>query len=414
VTRGTTEAIPIIRPNVTSSVKLTKPVHSALRRSSISIITPKTVLSAKGRDSCPNLSKTSDSVQIRIEIISNWGHDSKVSCSALDFLGYDKSTIKIQSMSIEPPSIDRASMACLTNGVLIKPDNMQKWEQNWPPEPPFTSITLVFHINPSPQLEFVRVWPCTDVTKNIKQVRIQMNRKTIFKGDFPSEFGSIVALRDENGFLKASDSGTRVVIAYPNNDTFGVLPSIRTFAVDIYILETYGTNQVFGLHMIRVFDTNAFPIFANNSTVYEAVECGDHEYPESLFKDMKPKLLENPNTKFEGWCGEIKSKKTAISIRYSQPQQIAAIMLVNMLAVNPSAECGVKKVMIRLNGHLVWTGRVLKRQDSDTGGYENSTIAFITDNIPLKRHIQETAIPNFTSVFIKKEIDFSAMDIDEE
>ncbi|EAY12449.1 hypothetical protein TVAG_128630 [Trichomonas vaginalis G3] len=79
-----------------------------------------------------DLNLTSHTVTIQIH--SNHGNQTKITCSRIDILDINSQPIKLEQYLIEPNRINSPDLINLFSGELVKKSEFQIWSAEWPPK----------------------------------------------------------------------------------------------------------------------------------------------------------------------------------------------------------------------------------------------------------------------------------------
>ena len=322
---------------------------------------------------------------IKIRVRGNYGHPTTVSCSEIDVLGTNRRRIRILSIACEPIRQDKDVLSRLVNGRLFKESADECWSAQWPPEPPLVSFEIALIISGDEDVHSLRIWPVEhDVSQNIRDVTVILDHKVVFEGQLKSDFGNIISLRLEDEGALRSERCQKM------SDAFGVLPVRPVSQLAIEILKAYAGDKEFGLRRIALYDKNGEWFDVRETTVVDAQNCGDVEPPIALFYDPEEAKQEGVRKKL--WRGDL-HPDSRILVRFREPTQITAVLIVALKPVPGPVDIGVKHIRITTDGVRRWVGRMKHDVPKFYDDRECTNVIFLCDNQGIRQKILEHAFP---------------------
>ena len=337
------------------------------------------------RASSKDVSQPTSVRVVKVRVHSNYGHPTTVSCSEMDVLGTNRRRLNILSVAAEPIKQDKAVLSRLVNGKLFKTTESECWTAKWPPEPPLISFEIGLMVNGSEDIHSLRIWPVEhDLTQNIRHVSVLLDRKVVFDGELKADFGNVISLSMEDEGVLRSERCQKI------RDSFGVLPVKPISQMSIEVLRAYAGNKEFGLRHIRLYDKNGEWFDVRETGVIEAIDCGNVEPPIQLFYDPQEVLQEGVRRKL--WKGELHSG-SRIVVRFREPTQITAVLIIALKPVPGPVDIGVKHVRITTDGIRRWTGRMKHDVPKFYDDRECTNVIFLCDNQGIREKVLEHAFP---------------------
>ena len=303
-----------------------------------------------------------------VEIYSNWGNPQRMSCSAIWFL--DENRLRIKPIKIRSfPECGQDNLMKLSDHILLKNSESDVWSVPWPVDE-YKYYTLGFLLPANKKPYSCRIWnTVSSGDSSIREVVVQHNADTLFKGEIPMSYGADIRLIEpRHEFSSAAVSKSMLMInqmfmSTPKleklqpNDKFGLWPLTQTKRIDILFLTNHGNKEYVGLNAIDLFDENYDPIEMDQIEDVLVENSKNFTNPAGLFKAIKETTEENDmfimSVKWE------EKQTPTISIILKKPRIISQLVFWNY-NYNKKLDAGINHTTVKINKKVVWIGKVRK------------------------------------------------------
>lgn len=324
---------------------------------------------------------------VTVRILSNHGDPTSVACSTIDLLAANKAAIPIHAAILEPGHRQDANLNKLFDRRLIKTMPEQVWEYEWPPQLPDTFLDIRMTVKSESKIESVRIWPCALAgDKGIKNFQIIIGGSVVHEGELERDFGVVVPLPtsivDTTPELNIRLSEFRTPQIHEkvfSSDLFGEYALFSCVCVQFDIHGSYSSKKEFGLSAIRMFDVKGEQIDVLKDAVLLGERTGNYDFERVFSMDFND----------EDWTGEYGEVHPRIIVKFPMKTTVAAIEIVNMKGEYLGGICAVKKMCIRFDGRLMWSGRLNARGSRDSDIWKNpSTFVFFLTEPEFKEKVR--------------------------
>ncbi|EAX90131.1 hypothetical protein TVAG_088240 [Trichomonas vaginalis G3] len=296
---------------------------------------------------------------ITLHIMSNWGDPNEITVSEIDFLGEDKSSLKVTKVSPDIPTEDKNSFALMSNGVLVKANDNERWIHSWKQnqEP----IVVHFTITSCQPPKFVRIWNTEDRSeRNMKKFAVFLENEFVGSKEVPQQFGAVLPLT--RMITPSSESVLKLVnfTTYFNElfkDAYGTLPIRKTSKIMIRIYRSFTDQDMhIGLNCIDIFDCKGNVIEQTDIRYLRIDGATNYSSPLNCFKEKKVGVAVN-----EIWIAERKyGEPIEFLIELQVPTQIALFRFYNLNFEEESYNLGVSDLSIFMDDVLAAQRRLGK------------------------------------------------------
>ena len=313
---------------------------------------------------------------IKIKILSNWGHESEVSCHKIDILNDKNTILNVNHYAFNIPKNKPTNLVQLFNTGNSSSTMCGDWTEQWPPEKPFESHKIFIGVDED-CIGGIRVWPSSDFTKNIKEVSISINGTKVFKGDFPKDIPEFISF------------GT--VLANPMNSVREGSIVFTPHRITICPLATYGNTTVFGINTIMFFDKDGNKIEINKLYSITAMKCKPTANMVMLTKEPASDAKYEMEM-FETWSAEPVTNSLLCFIT-KKKISIGAIVILNPLLHPDTPDIEVSRAKILFDGKCMWNGRFKRRGVEQPNERDCANYIFFHEDIDYQKDIREKAFP---------------------
>ena len=298
--------------------------------------------------SMPDMIKTTE-YEIKLQLLSNYGHPSKITCAKIDVLNSDQLPIPIKIAYLPPYKHTSNLLTPLFSGSLFKGDNDPFWEMKWPPLGGYIEINIIIVSQQEPT--FMRLWPnLKEPEANIKDIHVLFDGIPVYKGTLSDQTGSIFPLaKPLPGGPLLFSVGTSLDIMR-KSDKYGILPIQPVQELVIKIISSYNGAKQWGLSFLRLFDLNGEPIDIRKHARFAIKDAGELDGEEDSL------LTENDTVVI----GKL-TPTTKIFIIFNKPTPVSAVEIFNAFDGKAERNIGVEKCSIYTDNNLRWVGKVPMR-----------------------------------------------------
>jgi hypothetical protein len=334
---------------------------------------------------------------IILRILSNYGDPGQVSCCEIAPIGASKAPIPVTSLKYAKKSlINPAPLDSLVDGHMFQKDPTKIWQQFWPPEPPDTTLDLVFTVK-SNEVTGLRIWPNTfETQKNIRKIEVFLDSIPVYQGELNDSFGGVVNFEPGAADVDA-------LVLSPRRDCdeeeeSEQFPSLSFQHLEFVVITSFDPQQKeFALKGIRLYNLDGNITYLGQKVTYDMANCEKALSPQYLFTDT---TLNQENVFFQAWKAGIGRERPRVSLRFPFPTKIAAIEIVNpMLQDDGSPNIAVRSGAVYLDGRNIWAGRLCLKNAENSGSYlerDDSTFVFLTGDPQIRTKVCNTSEPRRT------------------
>jgi hypothetical protein len=335
-----------------------------------------------------------------IRILSNHGNENLLSLSEIDVLTTNHAAAAVIKVEVVGEYRPNPRLAYLVDREFTKRDESKMWRHDWPPQPPASTVDLLFTIECNDRIESMRFWPdVVDPTRNPKKVTVYLDDTPVYTGDIDHELASVISLDkpvepellpDVKELICSQLDSSERNIRDPEGH---VIPSPEFSKLEIQILDTYVTSHTFALSMIRVHDIEGHLFnFAAENVAFTARNCGACSDVTQLFA----RKACNPAHGFDPWRGTIGDDVPTITARFEAPIRALAIEIVNVDPTEEDDDLLSEKAQVLLDNQSFWVGTLNRRTPLSTDERPNSTYVFTAITPEIRRIVtgqaQQTTI----------------------
>jgi hypothetical protein len=303
-----------------------------------------------------------------IQILSNWGDNKRVSCSAIWFL--DENRLQIIPIKIRStPFSSQNNLQQLSDRVLLKTDDREIWSEKWPPDD-YRCITIIYSLPINRTPSSVRIWNTLSSGKSgVKDVVVMHNDEILYKGEIPCQYGTDIKLLQHSHRISIGEIANSISplchafssLQYPKKervaDDYGYWPLRQTKRIEILFLSNYGNEESVGLNALDIYDENYEPIEIDDIDDFLVENSKSFTDPSKLFKLQKETCNENDmflmNVKWE------EHRIPILTILMKKPKIISQIVFWNYNYIG-KLNAGVNHAIIKIDKKYVWVGKVRK------------------------------------------------------
>jgi hypothetical protein len=333
--------------------------------------------------------------RILLRILSNYGDPGRVSCTEILPIGSSNVPIPVTSLRyVKRSLINPAPLEPLVDGHMFQTDRTKIWQQQWPPEPPETTLDLVFAVR-NRDVAALRVWPNTfEPKKNIRRIEVYLDGTPVYVGQLNDRFGSVVtfdAAQPEAALLKPPGDWEEDV----NVEEF---PSLSFQQLEFVVISSSDRQRKeFALKGIRLYNLDGSIHYLGQKVAYDMANCENAVSPQYLFTDT---ALTQENIFFQAWKAGMGNERPRVSLRFPFSTKIAAIEIINSrIPEDGSPSIAVRSGAVYLDGRNIWAGR-LRRMNTESSGSclerDDSTFVFLTDDPQIRDKVRNTSDPKRT------------------
>jgi hypothetical protein len=265
------------------------------------------------------------------------------------------------SASVIPPDA-KEGLEFLLGGSMLKNSGESIWRGEFSKD---FGLHLKIMVPASSNPQSVRLWnvPGNDPSA-LKEYMLFLGDSFICRGQLQPNFGEVRSLvrgkatslvstiKPLDLFLEDDE-----VIA-GDRDKYGVLPIPPTRMIQIVVLESVTQGQI-GLRAIQLFGAydKVIPFPESASIIAEGVVSHCSMRPLS---DPDPSPFDWDSM----WTGTVTGEQASLAIDLGTSLKLFKLKIWNHRSLEDSKSVGLKRVAIRLNGTVVWCGRL--KQNTST------------------------------------------------
>lgn len=287
--------------------------------------------------------------EITVRILSNWGNPTRISMAEIDVHDFSHQIIPVKSISASS-QVDQANLKCLIDRVLFNNNLDEIWSSAWSDDIP-VPFEITLEVCTSNVISGIQIWPFTpDHSCNPRKIQVFLDGILSYDGEIRAEFSDVVQfekISKESEFMTADQISKSSI-----RDSFGIIPHRIVQRIDFHILSGYSSASIFGLTKIAFFDFYGNEINVIRMAKIQTEDC--------IQQRQNLRLVLGENDQSQPWTGTLQSH-TRISFIFHLPIPIAAIFVVNYLYQNEGQNVGLKGLQIRVNGKIVFFGKMLMR-----------------------------------------------------
>jgi hypothetical protein len=323
--------------------------------------------------------------EVLIRILSNHGDNTAVSCCEIDVLNWEKVPIPVESIVCLTPRCAAGDLSKLINKQLHADDRSRLWQTNWPLDPHFPTLDLLFTVRSDRPPKSLRIFPTrVDVARHINAIEVYVNARRAFKGEVTNLFGSVLPLETVTEDDPTADLFKLVIPVDPEDlepigDEVGDYPVLRFKVLEFIIDETAdATSEEFTIGRIQVFDLAGTPLAFQNC-LFEPVNCGDCTSLRTLFNTDK---TARESSSYTFWRGTIVAEgRPFIRPTFDAMTRVSAIEIRHQdVQMRPgSGQSAVSKMRIMFDGRSIWAGRLFPKGAEESSAPQVSFLFFVSD-----------------------------------
>lgn len=357
--------------------------------------------------------------KITLQFLSNWGHPKCLLLSTVTVLDEKRRSIPINTIS-SVPDLPRINMLeKLTDHKLVK-DEKDIFTINYD----FSikeKFSLILAIDKSADPRYVRIWnpKLSDkelLSASVKNVSIYFAHKKVADGEVPQNFGIDIEFENENNEideLKQCNSSLLIDELFPSykqeeriSDSYGIYPFGKSKKITIEVLSTYkSTDDIdcIGLNGVDFYNNKGNKLkisdidFISVRNIYTSTYANPKNIVRHSMKTccMDYQFLGNYQQECNDCNNQHKSsspKSPMLIFTFKDPTSISMIRIWNFNSAEDKLENGIKKIVVRNNDRIIWSGKIRKGLGLIKGIERSATNIWLTDSISIREKISNQMI----------------------
>lgn len=388
-----------------------------------SLVLPKSFKEIKSVSSKVSLSLNSaDDQKITIQFTSNWGNPKCLLMSTVTVMDEKRKAIPINTISSVPDLPKINLLEKFADHKLVKDENdVFTIDYDLSMKEKFS---LILSIDKSADPRYVRIWNPTLKDKellsaSVKNVTIYLDHKKVAEGEIPQNFGVDIEFESENDKLsKIEKCNTSLLIneLFPSlkpeekiSDAYGIYPFGKSKEITIEVLKTYkNTERIdsIGINGVDFYNDKGIKLSHMDFDLISVKNIFTSTYanPKNIVRDsmntccMDYQFLGNyqpDNLKAQTHHNSSSPKSPMFIFTLNEPTAISMIRIWNFNSLEADLDNGIKKLIVRNNNRIIWTGKIRKGSGLIQGIDKTATNIWLTDSISIRDQISKHLINDF-------------------